>query len=184
MSARDRDAILLSLSAHIRGLGCSGEPTSPPAEPQGTVQAERDAEQRAQCVSASWLIDCQDFNTCSASHREPALARCTHICESSDAAEIISDAQFICDLSAPRTAQRLSLGLCMRDVDDLCATQTCGAGFVCDPQDGLCVDACEGIVCKGGLECVDGVCPDPCEGVTCPEGLGCFVRDCIDLSMR
>ena len=46
-------------------------------------------------------------------------------------------------------------------------------------------DACDGITCDEGYECVDGECVaivvDPCEGVECDEGFECVEGECVEV---
>jgi hypothetical protein len=85
----------------------------------------------------------------------------------------------------------------------LCAGVDCSVGERCDPDQGVCVSACDP-GCAEGERCVDGVClggEDPCAdvecgaasfcregdcvfscaGISCPYGEGCIDGQCVDL---
>jgi hypothetical protein len=61
-------------------------------------------------------------------------------------------------------------------IPDPCAGVTCGAGEVCDRDDGECKDPCEGVTCTGGRVCRLGQCVD-CFTLGCPGGMICAEND-------
>ncbi|MBU1896376.1 hypothetical protein KKB55_01230, partial [Myxococcota bacterium] len=53
------------------------------------------------------------------------------------------------------------------------------AGTFCDPNAGVCVEACTLVDCVFGEVCERGACVDPCEAVTCGPNLRCFMGECV-----
>jgi MYXO-CTERM domain-containing protein len=69
-------------------------------------------------------------------------------------------------------------GLC---IDAACVGITCGEAQVC--RGGVCVGACDGVVCpftaNGPQECQLGRCVNLCAASTCPEGTVCERGSCV-----
>ncbi|MFO0552767.1 MAG: MopE-related protein [Polyangiaceae bacterium] len=59
-----------------------------------------------------------------------------------------------------------------------CTVGGCPPGSVCTPA-GVCVPACDGVVCPGSQVCIDGQCKDPCADVVCPDGKECQGGKCV-----
>ena len=176
------------LIASLIGVAaCDDEEGSTPVVNGGMTAGETmgDVIDPALCMTAcQQLLSCDWFELCPASNLQSALNACFASCTNETvASELISDAELACDLSVVRTRSRFeAIAACdTLTPDDLCADQVCGVGFTCNPEDGLCINPCEGVECASGTMCVEGECRGPCTDVMCPEGLGCFEGDCIDL---
>jgi len=63
----------------------------------------------------------------------------------------------------------------------VCSEFGCPPGQICD-DDGRCIDEeCRDVVCDEGLRCVDGVCVGACDGIVCPWDRVCVAGNCVDL---
>lgn len=59
-------------------------------------------------------------------------------------------------------------------VPPACVGSMCGAGKVCNPINGACVDICAGVICPQGQVCAaPGTCVPTCNSTTCDPGLVC-----------
>ncbi len=59
-------------------------------------------------------------------------------------------------------------------VPPACVGMMCGAGKVCNPVNGACVDLCDGVMCPQGQVCASpGGCVPVCDTKTCGPGLVC-----------
>jgi len=91
-----------------------------------------------------------------------------------------------CRIACSRNDDQLACPPSMRCRDGLCAgnlcpVDACGPCERCDPSNGLCVDACEGMTCPSGMMCHCGACwPPTCGVLGCPEGQMCQDERCVD----
>jgi hypothetical protein len=99
----------------------------------------------------------------------------TQVCDKGTCVEACGTGEFRCD-----PGYTCKAGHC---IDDICADVECPAGQAC--RDGMCLNACDGVVCPAGEECQLGRCVDPCKAVECPAGKVCERGLCVsDCSCR